>query len=414
MEVTKMTELRKRLKSISFKNEGLQRVLRTCTGAVDIISIEEHQGGIHNTKVIFLMADGEKRVQFYDRVDIKQVIPGNFISSGDVVEDILTLNAVYGCDFNEDDLIIEGGKFKAKSESLGYYNVSAQKPTIPNVEPINYIQGFWMGWFDPLSNWDFGVYFDNPGETLKEFRLEVTVDNTKYKCIVDLTVPSNQDNESIHRQAKDWFYALLENELSDTIRLTHHSEWQQMSYTPNFKLINLTDRVLSFDMVIYCDLESDHDGVHEVWIDNVWDRYGPFYLLPNGQRTAPNAADYPVSIPLVDCFIHPVFKTTQLFNQAIGWRIVSQNTNKATRMRQTLLDWVWNEEEINLEMVIDSLAWGCGHGCLFDTAEAMGNWSGDYLIARIYAIAPDMSETEIVVIELGTDRSSYVAGQEFI
>lgn len=118
-----MTELRKRLKTISFKNEGLQRVLRTCAGAIDIISVEKHIGGIHNTKVIFLMANGEHRVQFYDRVDIKLAVPANFISSGQLAEDILTLNSAFGCDFTEDDLILVDGKYKAKPESLGYHNV---------------------------------------------------------------------------------------------------------------------------------------------------------------------------------------------------------------------------------------------------------------------------------------------------
>lgn len=118
-----MTELRKRLKTISFKNEGLQRVLRTCAGAIDIISVEKHTGGIHNTKVIFLMANGEHRIQFYDRVDIARAVPANFISSGQLAEDILTLNSAFGCDFTEDDLILVDGKYKAKPESLGYHNV---------------------------------------------------------------------------------------------------------------------------------------------------------------------------------------------------------------------------------------------------------------------------------------------------
>lgn len=127
-----MTELRKRLKTISFKNEGLQRVLRTCAGAIDIISVEKHVGGIHNTKVIFLMANGEHRVQFYDRVDIKLAVPANFISSGQLAEDILTLNSAFGCDFTEDDLILVDGKYKAKPESLGYHNVEEGSEELPS------------------------------------------------------------------------------------------------------------------------------------------------------------------------------------------------------------------------------------------------------------------------------------------
>lgn len=127
-----MTELRKRLKTISFKNEGLQRVLRTCAGAIDIISVEKHVGGVHNTKVIFLMANGEHRVQFYDRVDIKLAVPANFISSGQLAEDILTLNSAFGCDFTEDDLVLVDGKYKAKPESLGYHNVEEGSEELPS------------------------------------------------------------------------------------------------------------------------------------------------------------------------------------------------------------------------------------------------------------------------------------------
>lgn len=130
-----MTELRKRLKTISFRNEGLQRVLRTCAGAVDVISVEKHTGGIHNTKVIFLMADGEHRIQFYDRVDIKRAVPTNFISSGQVAEDILTLNSAFDCDFTEDDLILVDGKYKAKPESLGYHNVEDVPGGTPTTLP---------------------------------------------------------------------------------------------------------------------------------------------------------------------------------------------------------------------------------------------------------------------------------------
>lgn len=118
-----MTQLRKRLKTVSFKNEGLQRVLQTCHGAVEIISVEKHAGGIHNTKVIFLMSNGEERVQFYDRVDITLAVPSSYVSSGNITQDILNLNSAWGCDFTEDDIILVDGKIKAKPESLGYHNV---------------------------------------------------------------------------------------------------------------------------------------------------------------------------------------------------------------------------------------------------------------------------------------------------
>ena len=148
-----MTELRKRLKTISFRNEGLQRVLRTCAGAVDVISVEEHVGGIHNTKVIFLMENGEHRVQFYDRVDIKLAVPEGYVTSGSVATDVAILNSAFGGDFTEDDLILVDGKLKAKPESLGYRNDEAVTP------PTNVLPGdsvsfhLMMNSSDYMNNW---------------------------------------------------------------------------------------------------------------------------------------------------------------------------------------------------------------------------------------------------------------------
>lgn len=148
-----MTELRKRLKTISFRNEGLQRVLRTCAGAIDVISVEEHVGGIHNTKVIFLMENGEHRVQFYDRVDIKLAVPEGYVTSGSVVTDVAILNSAFGGDFTEDDLILVDGKLKAKPESLGYRNDEAVTP------PTNVLPGdsvsfhLMMNSSDYINNW---------------------------------------------------------------------------------------------------------------------------------------------------------------------------------------------------------------------------------------------------------------------
>lgn len=148
-----MTELRKRLKTISFRNEGLQRVLRTCAGAVDVISVEEHVGGIHNTKVIFLMENGEHRVQFYDRVDIKLAVPEGYVTSGSVATDVTILNSAFGGDFTEDDLILVDGKLKAKPESLGYRNDEAVTP------PTNVLPGdsvsfhLMMNSSDYMNNW---------------------------------------------------------------------------------------------------------------------------------------------------------------------------------------------------------------------------------------------------------------------
>ncbi len=120
-----MTELRKKLRTISSKNQGLQDILQTCKEAKEVISVEKTTGGMHNTKAIFLMLDGKTRVHFYNRVLITKVVPEGFISSGIPELDIDILNSVHGCDFTEDDIEFVCGGYNAKPGSLGYYSTTS-------------------------------------------------------------------------------------------------------------------------------------------------------------------------------------------------------------------------------------------------------------------------------------------------
>lgn len=117
-----MTELRKRLRTVSSKNKALQDILRSCLEADSILSVETHKGPVHNTQLTLLLPNGEKRVHFYNRVLLENTIPEGFISSGLLDLDIEILNTLYGCDFTEDDLQMVCGKFVAKPTSIGYYS----------------------------------------------------------------------------------------------------------------------------------------------------------------------------------------------------------------------------------------------------------------------------------------------------
>lgn len=114
--------LRTKLKNVSKNNKSLQDILASCKIAESVISVEEHKKGIHNTKIILLLANGDKRVHFYNRVLLSTIIPDGFLSSGDVALDIEHLNSLYGCDFNSDDLDLISGSLVAKETSLGYYD----------------------------------------------------------------------------------------------------------------------------------------------------------------------------------------------------------------------------------------------------------------------------------------------------
>ena len=122
MGVINMTELRTKLRNVSSKNQGLQDILRSCSEAKEILSVETHEGGVHNTKLTLLMKNGEERVHFYNRVELKNTIPEGFISSGDIDLDIEILNLAYGCDFTDDDVTMTCGNYAAKPASLGYFS----------------------------------------------------------------------------------------------------------------------------------------------------------------------------------------------------------------------------------------------------------------------------------------------------
>lgn len=113
---------RKKLRGVSFRNRSLQDIFRSSQEALRVLEVIPVPIGLHNTKIIVLLADGKhQRVHFYNRLLLKDVIPDTFVSSGNLARDIDTLNSLHGCDFNEDDLELVGGVLKAKPNSLGYY-----------------------------------------------------------------------------------------------------------------------------------------------------------------------------------------------------------------------------------------------------------------------------------------------------
>ena len=124
--------VRTKLKTASSKNQGLQDILKSCSRGMEILSVEKHVGGIHNTKITLEVDLGEDypkeqryqtRVHFYNRVALINAIPqGVSYPTVDIEETIEILNREYGCDFTEDDIYISGNSLLAKDSSLGYYN----------------------------------------------------------------------------------------------------------------------------------------------------------------------------------------------------------------------------------------------------------------------------------------------------
>lgn len=111
---------RVRLRSVSSKNQSLQDILSTCTITDEVVSVEPIINGVHNTKLTLKKATGEKRVHFYNRLDISSILPVDFRPSANLIADINKLNLM-GYDFTEDDLTVSNRRFVAQPYSLGYY-----------------------------------------------------------------------------------------------------------------------------------------------------------------------------------------------------------------------------------------------------------------------------------------------------
>lgn len=111
---------RVKLRNVSSKNQSLQDILSTCTITDEVVSVEPIINGVHNTKLTLKKATGEKRVHFYNRLDISSILPADFRPSGNLIADINKLNLM-GYDFTEDDLTVSNRRFVAQPYSLGYY-----------------------------------------------------------------------------------------------------------------------------------------------------------------------------------------------------------------------------------------------------------------------------------------------------
>lgn len=134
-------QLRKKVRfSFGGKNLSLTELRGSVLDGEEFFSVEPHKGGIHNTKLIIYLADeGQdsfnredntpvKRVVFYNRLNLKDIIPSDFqISLRDIDSTIRELNRL-GYDFNNDDLEFRHGFLAAKAMSLGYHGELRDNP----------------------------------------------------------------------------------------------------------------------------------------------------------------------------------------------------------------------------------------------------------------------------------------------
>ena len=139
--------LRRRLKTVSFRNKSLQDILFLSRKAYEIVSVDTHHGGIHNTKLVVKIDLGKDfelrerfvdRVQFYNRLDLKDIMKNIDLESNSLLDIINELN-LKGFDFTTEDLDITDGYLTAKPASLGYIGFFPSKiqDTVSILPPVN-------------------------------------------------------------------------------------------------------------------------------------------------------------------------------------------------------------------------------------------------------------------------------------
>lgn len=209
--MTLLPRPRTKLKNISAKNKSLQDILITMKDTDVVLSVESFKKGIHNTRIIIQRKNGEKRVQFYNRIDLNLVIPADAQFDTSTVEKAVNdLNTKYGCDFTTDDLEIKDNKIYAKETSLGYFaDTKAPDPDPePSDDPIYAIEALNLNnaknmnlqySFAGLAHWTMLNNNDDdiPTELETKFNI-VEDDNVIWVAALDL---GTSGNGSFHRIA---------------------------------------------------------------------------------------------------------------------------------------------------------------------------------------------------------------------
>lgn len=122
-------KLRNKLKSISYRNQSLQDILNSCNKGDQVMSVSPVSNGIHNTKLILKLKTGEKRVHFYNRLDLKDILPNDLLLPIENISETLdVLNVGQQGDFEREDLIFNEFEIEAHPDSLGYIGRVATFP----------------------------------------------------------------------------------------------------------------------------------------------------------------------------------------------------------------------------------------------------------------------------------------------
>lgn len=172
-----MNYLRKKLKTVNEFNRSLQDILPTSRRAGRVISVEKQESGIHNTKLIVELDNGERRVHFYNRIDLANILNNVELTSNKIEEIVPQLNLL-GYDFEVSDFILVDGAITAHPDSLGYFSgeLVVTVPTINLYDGVRHYQNF---------RFDFGenIWVIRVDDNEFDFKMHLTVNDVTFTAI---------------------------------------------------------------------------------------------------------------------------------------------------------------------------------------------------------------------------------------
>lgn len=112
--------LRTTLRTVSYRNQSLQDILKTCKLSKEVIQVLPIQTELHNTILTTRLKTGKIRTHYYNRLDLGQILQGIVIRGTSTTNVIHELNTEQHCDFTEEDVEVIGTHLVAKENSLGF------------------------------------------------------------------------------------------------------------------------------------------------------------------------------------------------------------------------------------------------------------------------------------------------------
>ncbi len=273
-----LPQLRRSLKNINSRNQSLQDIVKSCSKATEVLSVEPYNGKVHNTKITLEIDKGsnypeqeryEKRVHFYNRLDIAEILENVEFGSSNTSDLIEELNNL-GFDFTEDDIIYSSGEVLALDQSLGYYNRGAEECTPTELR--------WIPSANNLNNFNtdrsvLSFILEINGEEVDKGRIFLQANASAESIVQNLFLYSGVDLMRQHYM-RDYFDYSPSNELpfnpGTEIRITGYPSHYQAGPNRAFDRMSVNLKLVPMNTF---SLEGEPSN-KSTWFDYVQQQFG--------------------------------------------------------------------------------------------------------------------------------------------